>query len=107
MITGINELKTLNKHILCESKCKFDNRKCNSKKNWNNDKCWCEYKNPVKTLCVQKRLYLESCNMQLWKGKYLASITDDSVITCDEIIEKKTVPKYSISNNISMNKVIL
>ena len=29
METGINELKTLNKHILCESKCKFDGRKCN------------------------------------------------------------------------------
>ena len=29
MITAINELKTLNKHILCKSKCKFDGRKCN------------------------------------------------------------------------------
>ena len=25
-------------------------------------------------------------------GKYLASITDDSVITCDEIIEETTFP---------------
>ena len=30
MITGINESKTLTKHILCECKCKFDKRKCNS-----------------------------------------------------------------------------
>ena len=30
MITGINELKTLTKHISCESKCKFDRRNCNS-----------------------------------------------------------------------------
>ena len=30
MITGINESKTLRKHISCESKCKFDGRKCNS-----------------------------------------------------------------------------
>ena len=30
MITGINESKTLTKHISCECKCKFDGRKCNS-----------------------------------------------------------------------------
>ena len=30
MITGINESKTLTKHILCKCKCKFDGRKCNS-----------------------------------------------------------------------------
>ena len=28
MITGINELKILTKHISCECKCKFDGRKC-------------------------------------------------------------------------------
>ena len=37
--------------------------------------------------------------MQLGKSEYLASITGDSVITCDEIIEKtKTVPKYCSNN---------
>ena len=30
MITGINESKTLTKHISCECKCKFDGRKYNS-----------------------------------------------------------------------------
>ena len=29
MITGINESKTLTKHISCECKFKFDGRKCN------------------------------------------------------------------------------
>ena len=27
MVTGINEFKTLTKHISCECKCKFDERK--------------------------------------------------------------------------------
>ena len=44
MNTGINESKKLTKHILCECKCKFDGRKCNSNQKWNNDKCWCECK---------------------------------------------------------------
>ena len=39
MITGINESKTLTKHVLCEFKCKLDARKCNLNKKWNNDKC--------------------------------------------------------------------
>ena len=37
MITGINESKTLTKHISCECKCKFDGRKCNSNQWWNVD----------------------------------------------------------------------
>ena len=44
MITGINESKTLAKHILCECKCRFDGRKCNSNQWWNNDKCRCKCK---------------------------------------------------------------
>ena len=60
MITGINESKTLTKHISCECKCKFDGRKCNSNQKWNNDKCRCECK---KTSYMWKRLYLESCYM--------------------------------------------
>ena len=37
MIAGINELKTLIKHIWCECKCKLDVRKCNSDQWSNND----------------------------------------------------------------------
>ena len=39
MITGINEPKTLPKHISFECKCRFDGRKCNSDQWWKNDKC--------------------------------------------------------------------
>ena len=39
MITGRNESKTLTKHILCECKCIFDGKTCNSDQWWNNDKC--------------------------------------------------------------------
>ena len=37
MITGINESKTLTKHISCEYKC--NGRKCNSDQWWNKGKC--------------------------------------------------------------------
>ena len=45
MITGINESKTLIKHISCKCKCKFDGRKCNSNEKWNKNKFRCECKN--------------------------------------------------------------
>ena len=37
MITGVNELKTLTKHISCKCKCKFNRKKCNSNQWWNNN----------------------------------------------------------------------
>ena len=85
--TGINESKTLTKHISCECKCKFDRRKCNSNQWWNSNNCRCECKkhhilNP--STCISE------------SRKYLASIMEDSVIICDEIInakETKTIQK--------------
>ena len=44
VIAGINQSKTLTKHISCKCKCKFDGRKCNSDQWWNNDTCPCECK---------------------------------------------------------------
>ena len=46
IIKGINESKTLTKHISCECKCKFDGRKCNSNQKRNDNKCWCKCKTP-------------------------------------------------------------
>ena len=84
MITGINELKTLTKHISCECKCKFDGRSCNSDQWWNNDKCRCECKK--RHVCEKDYVWNPAtCNCE--NGKYLASIMDDSAIICDEIIE--------------------
>ena len=96
MITGKNESK-LTKSISNECKCKFDERKCNSNQKWNNDKCWCKCK---KHICEKEYIW-NLATFSYKNGKYLASIMDDSVIMCDEIIareaklfdkETKTVP---------------
>ena len=57
MITGTNESKTLVKHISCNGRCKFDGRKCNSKQNWNNDKCQRKCKKQLNTV-YRKRIML-------------------------------------------------
>ena len=108
MITGISELKTSIKHISCESKCKFNGKKCNQDQWWNNDKCWCE----CKTSYVCKNYYVWNaaiCSCE--NAKYLASIIDCWVIMCDKIIdvkaksngkETKTVP----ANFIEKTKLV-
>ena len=44
MNPGINESKTLRKHISCEFKYRIDGKKCDFNESWNNDKCRCECK---------------------------------------------------------------
>ena len=88
MITRINESKTLTKHILCECKCKLDEKKCNLNRWWNSDIC--RYECKKHHICEKEYVWNPStCNCE--NGKYLASIMDYSAIMCDEII-KGTVP---------------
>ena len=94
-IRGINESKSLTKHISYGYKCKFDGRKCNSNQWWDDDKCRCECK---KRHVCEKDYIWNAATCSCENGKYLASIMNDSVITCDKIIESydaetKKVPK--------------
>ena len=84
MITGINESKTLTMNISCKSKC--DCIKCDSNQKWNNDNCRCEFKNPRKHCMYKNILFGILLHVAVKNGKYLASIIDDSVIMCDEVI---------------------
>ena len=84
MITWIKESKTLTKHTSCKCKCRFDGKKCNSYQWCNNNKCRCEYK---KHHIYGKDYFWNPSTCNCKNGKYLASIMDDSVITCDEIIK--------------------
>ena len=86
IVTGLNESEILTKHISYECECKFHGTKSNSNLTWNNNKCRCECKN-----IGWKILYWipSTCSCK----NDLASIIDDSVITCEEIIKTtKTVP---------------
>ena len=103
MITGINESKTLTKHISCQCKCKFDGTKCKSNKWWNNDKYQCECK---KHHICEKDYVRNPATCNCENGKYLASIKDDSVIACDEVIKSydekiKTSPTNFDEKNIT------
>ena len=79
----INESNTLTKHTICKCKCKFDSKKCNSNQKQNNDKYQYEYKNPRKNQVCEKEHVWNPSTCTCENGKYLESIFDDSVITCD------------------------
>ena len=96
LIKGINESKTLAKHISCECKCKFDWKQCHSDQWWNNDKCQCECKK--RHVCEKKYIWNPSSS-SCENGKYLGSIMDDTAITCDKIIES-----YNKAININEKK---
>ena len=97
MITGIKKPETLTtKHISCERRCKFDARKYNSNQKWNNDKCWCECKK--RHICGKDFIWNPAtCNCE--NAKYLASIIDDLVITCDEIRNAQKTKKVTADFN--------
>ena len=84
MAKGIDEWKTLTKHVSCECKCKFDGRNSNSNQKWNNYKCRCECK---KHHTCRKYYIWNPATYSCENGKYLTSIIDNSVITCGEIID--------------------
>ena len=86
MIWGINESKRLTKHMSRECICKFDGRKCNSNLWCKSYKCWCECK---KYNIYEKDYIWNPATCCSKTSKYLASITDDSVITYNEIISAK------------------
>ena len=86
MITGINESKILTKHVSYKCEYKLHSRKCSWNQIWNNNKYQYVCKN-LKNIVHGKKYYiwnLATCSCE--NGKYLASIIDNSVIMCDEII---------------------
>ena len=99
MIAGINESKTLTKHISFECKYKFDGGKYNSNQSWNNDKCWCE--------CEKHRIYEKD---HIWNpaacscknGKDLLSIIDDTWVY--NLIFVPQIPRLLLQNATSSSK---
>ena len=89
----------------CKCKCKFDSRKWNSNQNWNKDKCRWECK---KHHICEKDYIWNPAACSCKNGKYFASIIDDSVIACDEIIEEtKTITtNFNEKNAICTTKVL-
>ena len=101
MITGINESKTLMKHISYYCRYKFEGGRFNSNQKRNNDEYQCECENPIKR-CVCKAIMmgiLEDCETDenLKNCTCMKNLAYNSVITCCEIVNtSETVSIESI-----------
>ena len=81
----------LTKHISCVRKSNFDDRKRNLNQKWNNVQFQCGCKNLKEHHVCEKDYFCNPATRNC--ENYLGSIIDDSVITCDEIIDTtKTLP---------------
>ena len=99
IIITIKESKGLTKHTSCE--CKLDGRKCNSDQWWNNDKYRFECKK--RPVCEKDYTWTPAtCSCKY--DKYLASIIDDSVIMCDEVIDHTMKKQKLVQGSLMKRK---
>ena len=102
MITGINESKILTKHMSCEFKCKFDNRKSNSNKKRKMLNVYVSTK-IQKNIMHMKKIILGILLHVAKNGEYLVSSIDDSIITNDKIINDADSVSTTITSTVSTN----
>ena len=86
------------KHVSQNSKCKLNNTACNSDQKWSNKTCQYECKN-YRTCKKDYNWNPSTCIYE--NDKYLKSIADTSVITCDEIISVMDIVSTKITNTIT------
>ena len=102
MITNKDEAKAMTVHISCDCKCKFNSTTCsNSKQNWNNKIFQCECKNYHK---YEKDYNWNPRTDICENSKYLKSITDTSVIECDETVIDMNIASTKRTNVIATKK---
>ena len=86
IMAALYMLKIVTKHISCKCQCKFDGRKCNSNQKWINNKCWCECKNPKEYNTFEKDYIWNPVICSFKTVEYLENTIEDSVITCNKVI---------------------
>ena len=112
MITGTNKSRTLTKHMSSKCECMFDGIKCNLNQKWNNDKFRCECGNFQELRLCEKGYFWNPATCSSENGKYAGSISGDSVVICDKIIEEtkvtstKFIPTKSTSTKTISTKII-
>ena len=86
----------MTKHIPCHCKCKFNGTACNSdQKLYNKWEC--------KNYRICKKDYIWTSAWTCENSKYLESIAETSVITCDEILAVTNIVSTKIINAVAIS----
>ena len=90
----------MEKHILCDCKCKYNSTICDSNQEWNNKTYYCKCKNHH---TCQKDYSLNPTTCTCENTKYLKRIDDTSVIENNEIIPVMDIVSKNMTNTIAGN----
>ena len=101
MITGINESKTLTKCLSCELNVDLMGKNIIQI----NGGITINVNVSVKKIMYMKKIVWNCPTCICENGKYLASIMDDSMITCDEVIKSREEEIKTIPSNFNEKKV--
>ena len=70
---------------------------------WNNHKCWCKCKNQKEDRVCQNSYICNPGAFACETRKYLRSIIDDSVVTCNDTINAADIVSTNVTSDISKN----
>ena len=104
-----NETRHIKWHETCKCKCRLDASACNNKQGWNNDKCWCEYKELIdKGICDNEYIWNRSnckceCDKSCDFDEYLdyenckcrKRLVDKLIEECNENIKETSLIKIN------------
>ena len=108
-----NEIRHIKWHETCKCIYRLDAIVCNNKQRWNNDKCWCEYKELIdKGVCDKGYVWNPSnfeceCDKACDVGEYLdyenckckKSLVDKLIDECTENIDEIKLTKITHTEN--------
>ena len=64
LMSRINETRHIKWQETCKCKCRVDASVCNNKQCWNDDKCWCEFKELIDKGVCDKGYIWNPCNCE-------------------------------------------
>ena len=117
-MSGTNETKFIKWHETCKCICRLDGIICNSKQQWNENKCRCECKELIdKGTCDKGFIWNPSnCECECDKNcdigeyldyencKYRKKLVDKLVDECTETVEEVKLAKITLAENERENK---
>ena len=97
LMSRTNETRHIKWHETCKCECRLDASVCNNKQRWDDDKCWCEYKELIdKCVCDIGYIWNPSnCECECDKSCDVAEYLDYENCKCRKRLVDRLVEEYA------------
>ena len=97
LMSRTNERRHIKWHETCKCECRLDASVCNNKQRWDDDKCWCEYKELIdKCVCDIGYIWNPSnCECECDKSCDVADYLDYENCKCRKRLVDRLVEEYA------------